>query len=126
MQEFSRNSGVSLIDDQRIGLLEVLACLAAILAIICSVVWERDFNLLLSLILDSVVYAVFRDMRAVCFLKESKIPASYSGQTIVFWRSAVRSQFPGFPEARSEFQKGAQCAKQPVHTTSIRKERYTA
>jgi len=109
---------VSLIDDQRIGLLEVLACLAAMLAIICSVVWERDFNLLLSLILDSVVYAVLRDMRAFWFLKESKIPARYSGQTIVFWRSAVRSQFPRFPVARSEFQKGAQCAKQPDHTTT--------
>ena len=49
----------------QVGLLEMLACLAAIVLVVGSVVGGWNFNLLIGLVLMVATYAVLRDVRAL-------------------------------------------------------------
>jgi hypothetical protein len=83
---------MSPIRDQQIGILEIASYLAAAVAVVGTVVWGWDLNLIILLFILVVTYAVLRDLRALWQLKWRNEPSSPSEQTILFQRLSSRSQ----------------------------------
>lgn len=89
----------------RVGLLEALCYLTALVVIIGSVVGGWNFNLLIALVMLIVLYAVLRDVRALTRLKSRKEPAQPSGTMIPLQRSS-RGGRPLHPTHRMSGQLG--------------------
>lgn len=83
---------MSLIREQQIGLLEVIAYLAVIVVVVGAVVWGWDLNLLLALILLVVAYAVLCDLRKLWRLRQEDEPSRHPRQTIPQENSASCEQ----------------------------------
>ncbi len=80
------------IRDQRIGFLEVVAYLAAIMAVVGTVAWGWNLNLIVALIMLAVAYAVLRDLRALWLLRRENDQSPPSGATIPILKSLPHSQ----------------------------------
>ena len=74
----------------QVGLLEMLACLAAIVLVVGSVVGGWNFNLLIALIMVIVLYAIFRDVRALNRLNSLNEQAQSSETKIPLQKSSPR------------------------------------
>jgi hypothetical protein len=83
---------MSPIRDQQIGILEIASYLAAAVAIVGTMVWGWNLNLVILLIILVVAYAVLRDVRALWLLKGRNEPSPPPAQTIMFQRSSSRPQ----------------------------------
>lgn len=83
---------MSPIRDQQIGIFEIASYLAAAVAVVGTLVWGWDLNLIILLFILVVAYAVLRDLRTLCLLKWRNEPSSPSEQTILFQRSSSHSQ----------------------------------
>ena len=83
---------MSPIRDQQIGIFEIASYLAAAVAVVGTLAWGWDLNLIILLFILVVAYAVLRDLRALCLLKWRNEPSSPSEQTILFQRSSSHSQ----------------------------------
>ena len=57
-------------DESRVGLLEIVCALAALTAVVGSVVWRLNFNLIIALFMLVAVYAVLRDFRILWQVKK--------------------------------------------------------
>ena len=74
----------------QVGLLEVLAYLAAIVLVVGSVAGGWNFNLLIALIVVIVLYAIFRDVRALNRLNSLNETALSSETNIPLQKSLPR------------------------------------
>lgn len=78
---------------QQFGLLEVLTYLIALAVVVGSIMRGWDLNLLIALIILAVVYAVFRDIKALIGLSSTSEQAKPS-ETTRCRQSAVRDSRP--------------------------------
>jgi hypothetical protein len=76
----------------QVGLLEVLAYLAAIVLVVGSVAGGWNFNLLIALIVVIVLYAIFRDVRALNRLNSLNETAQSSETNIPLQKSPTRGR----------------------------------
>jgi hypothetical protein len=79
---------MSPIRDQTIGILEIASCLAAAVAVVGTIVWGWDLNLIILLFMLVVAYAVLRDVRSLWLLKWRDGRLDFPDHTIVFQRSS--------------------------------------
>jgi hypothetical protein len=81
----------------QVGLLEVLAYLAAIVVVVGSVVGGWNFNLLIALTLMVATYAVLRDVRALSRLAARNEQTQSSDTMIQLQRSSQGGRSPQPP-----------------------------
>lgn len=79
---------MSPIRDQQIGILEIASYLTAAVAVVGTILWGWNLNLIVSVIILVVAYAVLRDVRSLWLLKWRDERLQSPAHTILFRRSS--------------------------------------